>query len=145
MFVVKLYSRKIFSYVFFVRKYFHNEIKANYGSWLYTQSTHFCRICLVSTTSTGTDKILQVKICLTWNSNPWKIFCNKIVIPQKLLPHVKTKKKQTKKNTLYCISSCNTGPIILPSGVWALYGTTCRSPHSFRKWMLTIGFLCSLM
>ena len=32
MFVVKLYSRKIFSYVFFVRKYFHNEIKANYGS-----------------------------------------------------------------------------------------------------------------
>ena len=32
MFVVKLYSRKIFSYVFFVRKYFHNEIKANYGT-----------------------------------------------------------------------------------------------------------------
>ena len=31
MFAVKLYSRKIFSYVFFVRKYFHNEIKANYG------------------------------------------------------------------------------------------------------------------
>ena len=32
MFVVKLYSRKIFLYVFFVRKYFHNEIKANYGN-----------------------------------------------------------------------------------------------------------------
>ena len=31
MFVVKLYSRKIFAYVFFVQKYFHNEIKANYG------------------------------------------------------------------------------------------------------------------
>ena len=31
MFVVKLYSCKIFSYVFFVRKYFHNKIKANYG------------------------------------------------------------------------------------------------------------------
>ena len=63
-----------------------------------------------------------------------------IVIPQKLAPC-----KNKKKNMLYCISSCNTGPIILPSGVWALYGTTCRSPHSFRKWMLTIGFLCSLM
>ena len=32
MFVVELYSRKIFSYVFFVRKYFRNEIKANYGT-----------------------------------------------------------------------------------------------------------------
>ena len=31
IFVVKLYLRKIFSYVFFVRKYFYNEIKANYG------------------------------------------------------------------------------------------------------------------
>ena len=31
IFVVKLYSRKIFSYIFFVRKYFYNEIKANYG------------------------------------------------------------------------------------------------------------------
>ena len=31
MFAVELYSRKIFLYVFFVRKYFHNEIKANYG------------------------------------------------------------------------------------------------------------------
>ena len=31
---IKLYSRKIFSYVFFVRKYFYNEIKANYGSIL---------------------------------------------------------------------------------------------------------------
>ena len=29
--VVKLYSRKIFSYVFCVRKYFYNENKANYG------------------------------------------------------------------------------------------------------------------
>ena len=29
--VVKLYSRKIFSYVFCVRKYFYNE-KANYGN-----------------------------------------------------------------------------------------------------------------
>ena len=30
-FVVKIYSRKIFSSVFFVRKYFYNEVKANYG------------------------------------------------------------------------------------------------------------------
>ena len=30
-FCCKIYSRKIFSYVFLVRKYFHNEIKANYG------------------------------------------------------------------------------------------------------------------
>ena len=29
-FVVKLYSRKIFSYVFCVQKYFYNENKANY-------------------------------------------------------------------------------------------------------------------
>ena len=36
MFVVKFYSRKIFLYYFFVRKYFHNKIKANYGMlcWL---------------------------------------------------------------------------------------------------------------
>ena len=27
----KIYSRKIFPYVFLVRKYFHNEIKAKYG------------------------------------------------------------------------------------------------------------------
>ena len=27
----KISSRKIFSYVFLVQKYFHNEIKANYG------------------------------------------------------------------------------------------------------------------
>ena len=27
----KIYLRKIFSYVFLVRKYFHNEIKANYS------------------------------------------------------------------------------------------------------------------
>jgi len=32
IFVVKLYSRKIFSYVFCVRKYFYNENKANYGT-----------------------------------------------------------------------------------------------------------------
>ena len=32
IFVVKLYSRKIFSYVFCVRKYFCNENKTNYGS-----------------------------------------------------------------------------------------------------------------
>ena len=32
IFVVKLYSCKIFSYVFCVRKYFCNEQKANYGS-----------------------------------------------------------------------------------------------------------------
>ena len=32
IFVVKLYSHKIFSYVSFVRKYFYNEIKANYGT-----------------------------------------------------------------------------------------------------------------
>ena len=31
-FVVKLYSCKIFSYVFCVRKYFCNEKKANYGT-----------------------------------------------------------------------------------------------------------------
>ena len=30
----KIYSRKIFSYVFLVRKNFHNEIKANYGTLL---------------------------------------------------------------------------------------------------------------
>ena len=30
-FVVKLYSRKIFLYIVFVRKYFYNKIKANYG------------------------------------------------------------------------------------------------------------------
>ena len=28
----KIYSRKIFAYVFLVRKYFHNEIKANYSN-----------------------------------------------------------------------------------------------------------------
>ena len=27
-----LYSHKIFSYIFFVQKYFYNEIKANYGT-----------------------------------------------------------------------------------------------------------------
>ena len=32
IFIVKLYSRKIFSYVFCVRKYFYNEKKANYGT-----------------------------------------------------------------------------------------------------------------
>ena len=31
IFVVNYNSRKIFSYVFGVRKYFHNENKANYG------------------------------------------------------------------------------------------------------------------
>ena len=31
IFVVKLYSRKIFSYVFCVQKYFCNKNKANYG------------------------------------------------------------------------------------------------------------------
>ena len=31
IFVVELYSHKIFSYVFCVRKYFYNENKANYG------------------------------------------------------------------------------------------------------------------
>ena len=31
IFRCKIYSHKIFSYVFLVRKYFHNEIKANYG------------------------------------------------------------------------------------------------------------------
>ena len=31
-FVVKLYSCKIFSYVFCVRKYFYNKNKANYGT-----------------------------------------------------------------------------------------------------------------
>ena len=30
----KIYPHKIFLYVFLVRKYFHNEIKANYGSKL---------------------------------------------------------------------------------------------------------------
>ena len=30
-FAVKLYSRKIFSYVFCVRKYVYNTKKANYG------------------------------------------------------------------------------------------------------------------
>ena len=34
IFVVKLYSGKIFSYVFCVRKYFYNGNKANYGSFL---------------------------------------------------------------------------------------------------------------
>ena len=34
IFVVKLYSRKIFSYVFCVRKDFYNENKANYGTYL---------------------------------------------------------------------------------------------------------------
>ena len=32
IFAIKLYSHKIFSYVFFVQKYFYNKIKANYGS-----------------------------------------------------------------------------------------------------------------
>ena len=31
IFVVKLYSRKIFSYVFCIQKYFYNKNKANYG------------------------------------------------------------------------------------------------------------------
>ena len=31
IFVVKLYLRKIISYIFCVRKYFYNENKANYG------------------------------------------------------------------------------------------------------------------
>ena len=31
IFVVELYARKIFSYVFCVRKYFYNKNKANYG------------------------------------------------------------------------------------------------------------------
>ena len=35
IFIVKLYLRKIFSYVFCVRKYFHNENKANYGMYNY--------------------------------------------------------------------------------------------------------------
>ena len=33
IFVVELYSRKIFLYIFRVQKYFYNENKANYGSW----------------------------------------------------------------------------------------------------------------
>ena len=33
IFVVALYSRKIFSYVFCVRKYFYNENKANYSTF----------------------------------------------------------------------------------------------------------------
>ena len=33
IFVVELYSHKIFSYVFCVRKYFYNENKANYSSF----------------------------------------------------------------------------------------------------------------
>ena len=33
IFVVKLYLRKIFPYIFCVRKYFYNEKKVNYGSW----------------------------------------------------------------------------------------------------------------
>ena len=36
--LLKLYSRKIFSHVFFVRKYFYNEIKVNYGSWQISKS-----------------------------------------------------------------------------------------------------------
>ena len=32
-FIVKLYSRKIFSYVFCVQKYFYNKNKVNYGSF----------------------------------------------------------------------------------------------------------------
>ena len=40
-FVVKLYSCKIFSYIFCVRKYFCNEQKANYGmSHLPESSNH---------------------------------------------------------------------------------------------------------
>ena len=35
IFIVKLYLRKIFSYVFCVQKYFHNENKANYGMYNY--------------------------------------------------------------------------------------------------------------
>ena len=35
IFIVKLYSRKIFSYVFSVRKYFYNENKANYSTTLF--------------------------------------------------------------------------------------------------------------
>ena len=31
-FCCKIYSRKIFSYIFCVRKYFYNENKANYGT-----------------------------------------------------------------------------------------------------------------
>ena len=33
-FTVKLYSCKIFSYVFCVREYFYNEKKVNYGTYI---------------------------------------------------------------------------------------------------------------
>ena len=33
IFVVELYSRKMFLHIFRVRKYFYNENKANCGSW----------------------------------------------------------------------------------------------------------------
>ena len=39
IFVVKLYSCKIFSYIFCVRKYFCNEKKANYGTSLMFSET----------------------------------------------------------------------------------------------------------
>ena len=40
--VVKFYSRKIFSYVFFVRNFFYNKNKANYGnSVVYIVSSFF--------------------------------------------------------------------------------------------------------
>jgi len=32
IFIVELYSRKIFLYIFCVQKYFYNDNKANYGS-----------------------------------------------------------------------------------------------------------------
>jgi len=57
IFVVKLYPRKVFSYVFCVRKYFHNENKANYGMHAYICTcTQYCCSCI----QINTPWILQV-------------------------------------------------------------------------------------
>lgn len=57
IFVVKLYSRKIFSYIFCVRKYFQNENKANYDMHAYICTcTQYCCSCI----QINTSWILQV-------------------------------------------------------------------------------------
>ena len=47
IFVVELYSCKIFSYVFCVRKYLYNENNVNYG--ISNSSSTYMSMCVVST------------------------------------------------------------------------------------------------
>ena len=67
IFVVKLYSRKIFLYVFYVQKYFHNKNKANYGTSTCCQCIEGKQVCIDAVCLLGISEAL-VSIARNLNS-----------------------------------------------------------------------------